>query len=182
VKYLAEGGRYTFGDTGEIYADKDGRIEYWVYHRGCARTRWPDHGIARGLVQSSVIPRMAKFFGSNPSLARLKRPGTSLRLVKSPDAANSTKQTAPARLVDRALQFALDRNRCPPRASDGAEFARSTRRRAGGDVRDTKMGPCAPYGRMTPSIWTVFWRCGAVQCHSNDSCANRSGAHEQGCQ
>jgi len=28
VKYPAEGGRYTSGDTGELYAGKDGRIEY----------------------------------------------------------------------------------------------------------------------------------------------------------
>jgi hypothetical protein len=37
VKYPAEGGGYTPGDTWELYAGKDGRIEYWVYHRGGAK-------------------------------------------------------------------------------------------------------------------------------------------------
>ena len=34
VKYPAEGGGYTPGDTWELYAGKDGRVEYWIYHRG----------------------------------------------------------------------------------------------------------------------------------------------------
>ncbi len=34
VKYPAEGGGYTPGDTWELYAGKDGRVEYFVYHRG----------------------------------------------------------------------------------------------------------------------------------------------------
>jgi hypothetical protein len=37
VKYPAEGGGYTPGDTWELYVGKDGRIEYWVYHRGGAK-------------------------------------------------------------------------------------------------------------------------------------------------
>jgi hypothetical protein len=56
VKYPAEGGRYTAGDTGELYAGKDGRIEYEVYQRGgapAARTSWADRGIARDLVHQA---------------------------------------------------------------------------------------------------------------------------------
>ena len=34
VKYPAEAGGYTPGDTWELYLGKDGRIEYMVYHRG----------------------------------------------------------------------------------------------------------------------------------------------------
>jgi hypothetical protein len=37
VKYPPEGGGYTPGDTWEFYVDKDGRAEYWVYHRGGAK-------------------------------------------------------------------------------------------------------------------------------------------------
>ena len=37
VKYPAEGGGYTPGDTWELYAAKDGRVEYWIYHRGGAK-------------------------------------------------------------------------------------------------------------------------------------------------
>lgn len=37
VKYPAEGGGYTPGDTWELYVAKDGRIEYWIYHRGGAK-------------------------------------------------------------------------------------------------------------------------------------------------
>ena len=37
VKYPAEGGGYTPGDTWELYTGKDGRIVYWVYHRGGAK-------------------------------------------------------------------------------------------------------------------------------------------------
>ncbi len=37
VKYPAEGGGYTPGDTWELYVGKDGRVEYWVYHRGGAK-------------------------------------------------------------------------------------------------------------------------------------------------
>jgi hypothetical protein len=36
VKYPADGG-YTPGDTWELYVGKDGRVEYWVYHRGGAK-------------------------------------------------------------------------------------------------------------------------------------------------
>lgn len=36
VKYPAGGGGYTPGDTWELFASKDGRVEYWVYHRGGA--------------------------------------------------------------------------------------------------------------------------------------------------
>ena len=34
VKYPAEGGGYTPGDTWELYVGKDGRVEYLMYHRG----------------------------------------------------------------------------------------------------------------------------------------------------
>jgi hypothetical protein len=37
VKYPAEGGGYTPGDTWELYVSKDGRVEYFVYHRGGAK-------------------------------------------------------------------------------------------------------------------------------------------------
>jgi hypothetical protein len=37
VKYPAEGGGYTPGDTWELYAGKDGRVEYFVYRRGGAK-------------------------------------------------------------------------------------------------------------------------------------------------
>ena len=37
VKYPAEGGGYTPGDTWELYVAKDGRVEYWIYHRGGAK-------------------------------------------------------------------------------------------------------------------------------------------------
>ncbi len=37
VKYPAESGGYTPGDTWELYVGKDGRIDYWVYHRGGAK-------------------------------------------------------------------------------------------------------------------------------------------------
>ena len=36
VKYPAEGGGYTPGDTWELYVGKDNRVEYLVYHRGNA--------------------------------------------------------------------------------------------------------------------------------------------------
>jgi len=34
IKYPAEGGGYTPGDTWELYVGKDNRVEYFVYHRG----------------------------------------------------------------------------------------------------------------------------------------------------
>jgi hypothetical protein len=34
VKYPAERGGYTPGDTWELYVGKDNRVEYLVYHRG----------------------------------------------------------------------------------------------------------------------------------------------------
>ena len=34
VKYPAEAGGFTPGDTWELYVGKDGRVDYWVYHRG----------------------------------------------------------------------------------------------------------------------------------------------------
>jgi len=34
VKYPAEGGGHTPGDTWELYVGKDNRAEYLVYHRG----------------------------------------------------------------------------------------------------------------------------------------------------
>lgn len=37
VKYPAEGGGYTPGDTWELFVGKDGRVEYWIYHRGGAK-------------------------------------------------------------------------------------------------------------------------------------------------
>ena len=37
VKYPAEAGGYTPGDTWELYVGKDGRVEYFVYHRGGAK-------------------------------------------------------------------------------------------------------------------------------------------------
>ena len=37
VKYPAEGGGYTPGDTWELYIGKDNRVEYFVYHRGGAK-------------------------------------------------------------------------------------------------------------------------------------------------
>ena len=37
VKYPAEGGGYTPGDTWELYVGKDGRVEYWIYQRGGAK-------------------------------------------------------------------------------------------------------------------------------------------------
>jgi hypothetical protein len=37
VKYPTEGGGYTPGDTWELYVGKDGRVEYFVYHRGGAK-------------------------------------------------------------------------------------------------------------------------------------------------
>ena len=37
VKYPSEAGGYTPGDTWELYVAKDGRIEYFVYHRGGAK-------------------------------------------------------------------------------------------------------------------------------------------------
>lgn len=37
VKYPAEVGGYTPGDTWEFYVGKDGRAEYWVYQRGGAK-------------------------------------------------------------------------------------------------------------------------------------------------
>ena len=37
VKYPAEGGGYTPGDTWELYVGKDGRIAYWAYERGGAK-------------------------------------------------------------------------------------------------------------------------------------------------
>lgn len=37
VKYPAEGGGYTPGDTWELYVAKDGRVQYWVYRRGSAK-------------------------------------------------------------------------------------------------------------------------------------------------
>jgi hypothetical protein len=37
VKYPAEGGGYTPGDTWQLYVGKDGRVEYWVYQRGGAK-------------------------------------------------------------------------------------------------------------------------------------------------
>jgi hypothetical protein len=36
VKY-PEGGGYTPGNTWELYAGKEGRVEYWIYHRGGAK-------------------------------------------------------------------------------------------------------------------------------------------------
>jgi hypothetical protein len=36
VKYPAEAGGYTPGDTWELYVGKDNRVEYFVYHRGGA--------------------------------------------------------------------------------------------------------------------------------------------------
>ena len=37
VKYPAEGGGYTPGDTWQLYVAEDGRVEYWVYQRGGAK-------------------------------------------------------------------------------------------------------------------------------------------------
>jgi hypothetical protein len=37
VKYPAEVGGYTPGDTWELYVGNDNRIDYWVYHRGGAK-------------------------------------------------------------------------------------------------------------------------------------------------
>lgn len=37
VKYPAEVGGYTPGDTWELYVGKDGRAEYWIYQRGGAK-------------------------------------------------------------------------------------------------------------------------------------------------
>jgi hypothetical protein len=37
VRYPAESGGYTPGDTWELYVGKDNRVEYFVYHRGGAR-------------------------------------------------------------------------------------------------------------------------------------------------
>ncbi len=37
VKYPAEVGGYTPGDTWELYVGKDGRAEYWIYERGGAK-------------------------------------------------------------------------------------------------------------------------------------------------
>jgi len=37
VKYPAEAGGYTPGDTWEFYVGKDGRAEYWVFRRGGAK-------------------------------------------------------------------------------------------------------------------------------------------------
>ena len=37
VKYPAEGGGYTPGDTWELFVGKDKRVEYWIYHRGGAK-------------------------------------------------------------------------------------------------------------------------------------------------
>src|SRR5256885_1205401 len=45
VKYPAEAGGYTPGDTWDLYVGKDNRIQYLVYHRGGPKP--PQRGIAR---------------------------------------------------------------------------------------------------------------------------------------
>jgi hypothetical protein len=59
VKYPAEGGGYTPGDTWELYVRKDGRVEYFVYHRGGAKkpsilfATWGDQKMAGPLLIST---------------------------------------------------------------------------------------------------------------------------------
>jgi hypothetical protein len=59
VKYPAEGGGYTPGDTWELYVGKDGRAEYWVYYRGGAKkpsvvlATWGGHRKAGPLLMST---------------------------------------------------------------------------------------------------------------------------------
>ena len=49
VKYPAEVGGYTPGDTWELYVGKDNRVEYFVYHRGGAKKPSRRHRNVGGL-------------------------------------------------------------------------------------------------------------------------------------
>ncbi len=59
VKYPAEGGGYTPGDTWELYVGKDNRVNYFVYHRGGAKkpsllfATWGGHKKAGPLLLST---------------------------------------------------------------------------------------------------------------------------------
>ena len=59
VKYPAEGGGYTPGDTWELYLGKDTRAQYFVYHRGGAKkpsllyATWGGHKKAGPLLLST---------------------------------------------------------------------------------------------------------------------------------
>jgi len=59
VKYPAEGGGYTPGDTWELYVGKDGRVEYLMYHRGGSKkpslflVTWAAHKKAGPLLVST---------------------------------------------------------------------------------------------------------------------------------
>jgi len=59
VKYPAEGGGYTPGDTWELYVGKDGEVEYLMYHRGGSKkpslffVTWAGHKKAGPLLVST---------------------------------------------------------------------------------------------------------------------------------
>lgn len=65
VKYPAEGGGYTPGDTWELYVGKDNRVEYFVYHRGGPKkpsmllATWAGHKKAGPLLVSTDRRGMA---------------------------------------------------------------------------------------------------------------------------
>jgi hypothetical protein len=65
VKYPAEGGGYTPGDTWELYVSKDGRVEYFVYHRGGAEPSLRNVGRPKKGRSSSPLnrsPRLRRWY------------------------------------------------------------------------------------------------------------------------
>ena len=64
VKYPAEAGGYTPGDTWELYVGKDNRVEQMVYHRGGPKK------------PSLVIARWAGYKKAGPLLVSTDHPGT----------------------------------------------------------------------------------------------------------
>ena len=79
VKYPAEAGGYTLGDTWELYVGKDNRVEYFVYHRGgstppsLVSATWAGHKKAGPLLISTDHRGMAdgapvRVFYSNVSV------------------------------------------------------------------------------------------------------------------
>lgn len=65
IKYPAEGGGYTPGDTWELYVGKDNRVQYLVYHRGGPKppslfsATWAGHKKAGPLIISTDHRGMA---------------------------------------------------------------------------------------------------------------------------
>ena len=64
VKYPAEAGGYTPGDTWDLYVGKDNRIQYMVYHRGGPKK------------PSLVNAKWAGYKSSGPLLFSTDHPGT----------------------------------------------------------------------------------------------------------